>query len=128
MAPAFFQRIGGGPAVLGDLGQKALGGDEGIAILLGRLLGADEDPGGFRFSCRVGPEPLLDARNLGQDGVDFGGRLFRPAAGALHQGARQAVLFFKQNFQQVLRAKLLVAAGQRQRLGRDWIACLARSE
>uniref|UniRef100_A0A0N4ZZD3 NDK domain-containing protein n=1 Tax=Parastrongyloides trichosuri TaxID=131310 RepID=A0A0N4ZZD3_PARTI len=41
--PGGFQRLGGGPALLGDGGQQAFGGDEGVARLLGGLFGGAED-------------------------------------------------------------------------------------
>ncbi len=41
-----------------------------------------------------------------------------PAAGALDQGAGQAVLFLQQHLEQMFGRKLLVTAGERQGLGR----------
>ena len=56
--------------------------------------------------------------SLPSSGFDGLVGLVGPAAGALDQGAGQAVLLLQQHLQQVLGRELLVAAGQRQALGR----------
>ena len=109
------QRLGGGLAVLGQGDQQALGGDEGVAGLLGVFLGHGEHAGdgGRHVELAVAAFNLGD---FGQRRFGVGGRLGRIAAGLLDQVLGQAVLRVDQPLQQVLGRELLVAAGQRKAL------------
>ena len=111
------QRLGRLAAVLGDGDQQPLGGDEGVAGGLGVGLGGGEHAGGLGLHVELAGA-ALDLGHLGQQRLDGGVGGVGPAAGALDQRAGQAVLLFEQHLQQVLGRELLVAAGERQRLGR----------
>jgi hypothetical protein len=111
------QRVRGLPAFLGDGDQQPLGGDEGVAGGLGVGFGLGEDAGGLRLHVELA-RAALDLGQLGEQGFDGGVGRVGPASGALDQGAAKAVLLFQQHLEQVLGAELLVAARERQRLGR----------
>ncbi len=114
--PGGLQRLGGGAALLGDGGQQAFGGDEGVARLFRGLLGGAEDAGGVAVQIDL----ARAARNLGPLlqqplGDEFDGG--RVSARLIDQLAGQAVALLEQHLEQMLGRELLVAAGQGQRLG-----------
>uniref|UniRef100_A0A0N4ZD53 PE-PGRS family protein n=1 Tax=Parastrongyloides trichosuri TaxID=131310 RepID=A0A0N4ZD53_PARTI len=88
--PGGFQRLGGGAAFLGDGGQQAFGGDEGVAGLLGGVFGGAEDARGVAVQIELA-RAALDLRPLLQQplGDEFdGGRI---AARLIDQLAGQSV-------------------------------------
>ncbi len=115
--PGLLQRGGGVAPVLGDGGQEALGGDEGVAGLLGGFLGGGEHPRGVRLHVELA-RAALDLGQLGEQGVGLADRDLRLAAGRLDQLAGEAVLLLQQHLEQMLGPELLVPAGERQALGR----------
>ena len=121
------QRLGRVAAFLGQGDQQALGGDEGVAGGRGLGLGGGEHAGGLGPHIELA-RAALDLGHLGEQG--FNGRigLVRPAAGALDQGAGEAVGFLEQHLEQMLGRKLLRWRRAKARDWADWIACLARSE
>ncbi len=127
VAPGVLQRLGGVAAFLGDGDQQALGGDEGVAGLLGAALRRRGTPGRCRASDRAGPSRPRPW-GLGQQG-GLGRRVRRrAAAGALDQVAGQAVPLVEQGLRGGARGPSCWWPRARASAWADWTACLARSE
>uniref|UniRef100_A0A0N4ZDF5 HATPase_c domain-containing protein n=1 Tax=Parastrongyloides trichosuri TaxID=131310 RepID=A0A0N4ZDF5_PARTI len=76
-----FQRLGSGPAFLGDGGQQAFGSDEGVAGLLGRVLGGAEDARQIAVEVKLA-RAAFDLRPLLQQALDRRAPQAAPSAGA----------------------------------------------
>ena len=103
---------GRGVLLHGERQQQPLDRDEGIAGLLGDLLGGGED-----FRQRLREVELAgaagDFRQLRQRRVGGAERRARIAAGALDQPRRHALAVVEQHLQEMLGQELLMALGQR---------------
>ena len=107
----------GDAALLSQGLEQALGRDELVAGLFRGLFGGGEDAGGVAVEIELAGA-ALDLGAFGQRGFDVGQGAFGVAAGGGDQVTGQAVAFLQEHLQKVLGRELLMAARERQRLGR----------
>ena len=97
--------------------EQALGGDEAVACLFGDLLGLGEEARQFGRKKDLGA-PAFDARHLVEHRLDRGQHGLRIAARGADQVGREAFLVIEQDFEEMFRRDLLMAAPLRQGLCR----------
>jgi hypothetical protein len=98
--------------------QQPLGGDVGIAGLLGHLRRGVEQPRHLRREVELAGAAALDPRQLGELRLDGAERPCGIAAGGLDQIGRQAFAVVEQDLQQMFGGEALMAAAQCQPLRR----------
>ena len=98
--------------------QQALDGDERIARLLGDLLCVVEDARRRRRHIELARPCALHLRQLIEREFDLLQRLTRVPSRLVDEAGAKALLVVQQDFQDVLRRKLLMAFAKRQRLRR----------
>jgi hypothetical protein len=115
------QRVRRRPAVARQGQQQPLGGDEGVAGGLGRILRHREDAREIGLHIELAAS-ALDLGQLGERRIDLFDGLIGMAAGLLYQTSGQAgfvwtVALVQQRFKQMLGRELLMAARQGELLG-----------
>ncbi len=100
----------------GERQEQALGGDEAVAGLLGRLLRLLEHAPDLRREVDLARAGSLDAGLLRELGLDRGERLLRIGAGRAQQVGSQALAVVEKDLEQVLGREPLVAAALREHL------------
>ncbi len=111
--PRVDQRLrGGGAGGHRQRQQNPLGGDEGVAGLLGDLLDLVEQPRGGRVHVDLPGAGTLDLGHLGQRGADRGRGTRRVAPGGADQVGGKAFLVVEQHLEDMFRREALMPFAQ----------------